>query len=731
MNSLVPVNQSRVIATVPVKEWFSAQEIADALVRLRLNVMPQTKQGVINYIKRNDWHSFADQHRERSARGGGYEYHISLLPDALRAAILAERSTEITLVETQAKKNRELAKRSALSTATLSARQREVMNARATILSAIEMLQVRHGMSQRQAIQAFIADPDAVGIFDALIVTANDRASNRASSRGATVSRATIYDWFKKRDEIGLGALAPLPTKEKQEIPSWFWQFLRFYAQPQKPALSESLEKFLKVWPAKLPKPNYDQVRRLMTRLDESFGTLERHRGREGSLTLKSRMAYVMRSTDDLLPTCVYTADGKTFDAEVQHPIHGQPFRPEITSIVDVATRKCVGFSIGLAENTIGVVDALRHACEMNGIPAIFYVDRGPGFKNETLDNHLTGVIGRLGITKLHSLPYNSQARGIIERFNGSVWNPLAKEFSTYIGADMDRQAKQRSFKETRRELKAFGTSRSLPSVEEFLTACRNAIASYNAKPHSELPGKMSPNQYWEYHQSKGFEIVPVLESESNDLFRPYVRRKTNRALVEFIGNSYFHLDLERYHGEYVLVGYDIHDASKVWVREIETMDGEEAMGRLICIAIFAGNEERYIPLTMERAALEKRANARAKRLNDHLAEVEAELSPARFLEASATASMPIIDVTPEPVSAPNVEILADYQKPVEPQAPKRRTFASDEELAAWAIQNPESLTSNQVRVLRGCLQQPTAIELFRLSGIDVDTLRNIIRAAA
>jgi len=727
MNSLVPVNQTKAIAAVPMKEWFSAQEIADAQVRLRLTVMPQTKQGVINYVKRNDWHSFAEQHREREARGGGYEYHISLFPDALRAAILAERSTEITLVETQAKKNRELAKRSALSTASLSARQREVMNARATILSAVEMLQVGHGMSRSQAIRCFVQDAEATGISEDVLATANDRAG--AASKN--ISGRTIHRWFEKRDEIGLGALAPLPTKEKQEIPAWFWQFLRFYAQPQKPALSETLEKFLKAWPAHLVAPNYDQVRRLMNRLDESFGTLERHRGREGSLTIKSRMAYVMRSTDDLLPTCVYTADGKTFDAEVQHPLHGQPFRPEITSVVDVATRKCVGFSVGLAENTIGVVDALRHACEENGICAIFYVDRGPGFKNDALDNQLTGVIGRLGITKLHSLPYNSQARGIIERFNGSVWNPLSKEFDTYIGADMDRQAKQRAFKETRRDIKTLGTSRRLPSWEQFLTACRNAIAAYNAKSHSELPGKMSPNQYWEYHQSKGFEIVPVLEAESNDLFRPYSRRKTNRALVEFLGNSYFHLDLERYHGEYVLVGYDIHDASKVWVREIEMMDGEEAMGRLICIAIFSGNEERYIPLTMERAALEKRANARAKRLNDHLAEVEAELSPARFLEASATAPMPIIDITPEPVSAPNVEILADYQRPAEPEMPKRRTFASDEELAAWAIQNPESLTSNQVRVLRGCLQQPTAIELFRLSGIDLEALRNVLRAVA
>lgn len=727
MNSLVPITQNQSTMTVGVQEWFSAQEIATALVRLRLTVMPQSKQGVINHAKRHDWNSFGDYCRKRQKNGGGIEYHMSLFPQALRDALLAERTTEITLVETQAKKSRELAKRAALSSATLSARQREVMNARATILSAVEMLQVGHGMSRSQAIRCFVLNAGIADISESIIATANDRAG----SANTNISGRTIHRWFEKRDEIGLGALAPLPTKEKQDIPSWFWQFLRFYAHPQKPTLSATLEKFLTVWPANLPKPNYDQVRRLMTRLDESFGTMERHRGREGSLTLKSRMAYVMRSTDDLLPTCVYTADGKTFDAEVQHPIHGQPFRPEITSIVDVATRKCVGFSVGLAENTIGVVDALRHACEASGIPAIFYVDRGPGFKNDVLDNQLTGVIGRLGITKLHSLPYNSQARGIIERFNGSVWNPLSKEFDTYIGADMDRQAKQRSFKETRRDLKTLGTSRRLPSWEEFLTACRNAIASYNAKSHSELPGKMSPNQYWEYHQSKGFEIVPVLESESNDLFRQYVKRKTNRALVEWLTNSYFHLDLERYHGEYVLVGYDIHDASKVWVREIEIMDGEEAMGRLICVAIFAGNEERYIPLTMERAALEKRASARARRLNDHLAEVEAELSPAGFLEASVVAPMTVIDVTPEPISALNVEVLADYQKQAQEEAPKRRTFATDEELAAWAIQNPESLTSNQVRVLRGCLQQPTAIELFRLSGIDVDTLRNIIRAAA
>ncbi|MBP1862171.1 Mu transposase C-terminal domain-containing protein [Rhizobium herbae] len=703
--------------------YMTAQEIADAAVRLKLKVMPQTKRGVQERIKALEWDKTHHcKPRPGSIGGGGLEYHISLLPDTMQAALQAELSREIVIADQQVRKAKEIAKREALSTNALTARQREVMNARSAILSAIEVHQISNGMSQRQSIQHFLADPSLFDISGSMIVRANDRATAKAS-----LSRSTIYEWFKLRDGRGVVALAPLPTKEKQEIPSWFWQFFRFYAQPQKPCLTDALNNYHKALPAHIMPPNYDQVRRLMARL----GNVEKHRGREGHLTLKSRQAYVMRSTADLLPTCVYTADGKTFDAEIAHPIHGQPFRPEITSIVDVATRRCVGFSFGLAENTIGVVDALRHACEQNGICAIFYVDRGPGFKNDVLDNQLTGITERLGITKLHSLPQNSQARGIIERFNGSVWNPLSKEFDTYIGADMDRQARQRSFKETRRDMKQIGTSRRLPSWQEFIIACKNAVASYNAKPHAALPDGMSPDQYWQYHVSTGFETVPVLEAESNDLFRPYVKRRTRRALIEFLTNSYFHLALEEFDGDDVLVGYDIHDATKVWVREIDWKSGEELMGRLICVAIFAGNEERYIPLTMERAAIEKRAASRARRLNDHLAEVEAELSPGRFLEAS---SMPVIDLEPMPVPVSNVTAISDHQPVLAPEAidvPRRKTFATDEELAAWALENPENLTVNQVRVLRQCLQRQTAIDLFRLSGIDVDALRNLIRAAA
>ena len=73
--------------------------------------------------------------------------------------------------------------------------------------------------------------------------------------------------------------------------------------------------------------------------------------------------------------------------------------------MLDVVTRKIVGWSVGLAENTVVVAEALRRACESHGIPAIFYSDRGPGYRNRQIDHATLGLCARLGITTTHSLP--------------------------------------------------------------------------------------------------------------------------------------------------------------------------------------------------------------------------------------------------------------------------------------------------------------------------------------
>lgn len=701
------------------QRYLTCQEIADAAARLNLTSVPRSKAGVQKVAKREGWADNKNLARKRtgSQGGGGFEYHVSLLPDVLQSALMGEVSKGVMIKHSADNRAVELVKRTALDTASLTARQRRVMDARSAILTAIEGVQIAGGHSRRQAILMAIEFPEQFDLKTELIETANDRSSGRAK-----LSRSSLFEWFKCRDENGVGALAPKATKEKSDIPAWFWDFMKHYARPQKPCMTEALDAFLRSNSRPNEDITYPKVRRLIAKL----GNVEKHRGREGSLTLKSRMAYVTRSTGDLLPTCVYTSDGKTFDAEIQHPIHGRPFRPEITAVVDVATRRCVGFSVGLAENAEGVVDALRHSCEQFGVPAIFYVDRGSGFKNQRLDDQLTGLMGRLGITKHHSLPQNSQARGIIERFHGSVWNPLSREFDTFVGVEMDRQARQKSFKVTRKEQREVGASKSLPSWDQFLEGCNRAITVYNSKAHSSLPNRMSPDEYWQWHVDQGFEAVTVTANESADLFRPYVKRKVRRCLIEWKTNTYFHIALQEFDGDEVLAGFDIHDGTKIWVREIDRSQGDELAGRLICIAEFAGNEERYIPLSMERDAMEKRQRARIKRLDDKKIAVNEELQTNHFLEAQATPQAPFIEEFLEPVT-----VMDNCMDAPQMAASKQLKFSTDAELARWVIENPEELKGSQRSALEMCLSDYADRQLLLDQGIDVERLIAILRHAA
>ena len=49
----------------------------------------------------------------------------------------------------------------------------------------------------------------------------------------------------------------------------------------------------------------------------------------------------------------------------------------------------------------------------------------------------------RMGTEIRHSIAYNSQARGMIERVHQTIWIRLAKKLPTYMEADMDSQARQ------------------------------------------------------------------------------------------------------------------------------------------------------------------------------------------------------------------------------------------------------------------------------------------------
>ena len=373
------------------------------------------------------------------------------------------------------------------------------------------------------------------------------------------------------------------------------------------------------------------------------------------------------------------------------------------------------------------MLDAARHAFETSGLCDIWYVDRGKGFNNQTFDAELTGFLARLNVTKENSLPYNSQARSIIERLHQSIWVRGAKTLRIYMGGAMDDEARQRAFKVTRRDIRRVGRSRHLMDWPKFLVWAEAQIEAYNDRPHSALlrirdaeTGKRrhrSPNEAWAAAKAKGWQPDTLSEAEAADLFRPYERRSVRRAMVSLFGNSYFHIDLEAYHGEDVLVGYDMHDACRVWVRDLQE--------RLICVAEFEGNSRAYFPVSAVEAAHERRIKGRLRRVEAKKAEIEAERGSAPVVEQDAAplsveqkAEADIyLRQLAEPKPKEELFVAADDKRPF---------FRDDYAWLAWLLANAEAVTDHDRRLLRQELQRQSVRIDLEMQGFDLETLRDL-----
>lgn len=658
----------------------TAREIAAALGK--------TRQTIAKRAVTESW-----PHEVQPTRGGKRKvFPLARLPREVCAAVLLLRAgaDETAAARPLAVASSASAPQSASSLAEQDSTgfkgwQRKVMHARKRVLDSIAQLAC--GMPQAHAIQTLIAHA-MQNRLAAPLQQAVRIANARRGRNGHKLHPATFMRWKRRYKTGGIAALAPA-AQDKFKIPTWGAVLLSLWQRPQKPSLAYALEKLAQQLPAGTRTPSASMARRFLKRM----ATSEREAGRMLPRELKALKPFVRRDASELEPGDVYTADGHTFDAEVANPIHGQPFRPEITTVIDWVTRRIEGWSAGLAESAWTVADAWRHAVETGGVNTLFYVDRGSGFNSEPITGPVTGIEARLGVTVTNSLPYNSQARGVIERSHKTVWVRLAKEFHTYIGADMDPQAAKKVYKLTRADVRATGRSPLLPAWPEFLTRCEAAVAAYNARPHRGLPkardlegGRMrhlSPNEMRARFIERGFEPEMLPAAVAADLFRPYREATTLRGEVRLFNNIYFDGALAPYHGERVRVGYDIHDASRVWVRD--------ATERLICVAKFEANKRAAFQQPVIEQAMEKRVAARQRRLEARLEEVRAELDPPLTLEYQDAIELPAMrSPLPEPEQ---IHVLAEVERLA--VAFKRPMFDTDYQKYEWLLDHQELWTED------------------------------------
>ncbi|WP_032242272.1 Mu transposase C-terminal domain-containing protein [Escherichia coli] len=620
--------------------------------------MPGTAQGVRYSIRKL---ASSEHFRRKRAGSKTIEYSIDCLPPvtqrALRerhvAQLMATAPQEITTqppVKRERKQNvvqpveayRGSPQLVEERLNALTENQRKVAEARIALVCEVLRISQEPGFSCASAIR-FIVSRLAQGNLEerleSLAITANAR-----KGKERTLSAITLKRWvaeFNKAQNAAERLLLLAPGKRdevKVEEISWLPEFLAQYRQANGRPMSEAYEDFVAEWQCRHADepymlevmPSYDVVRYAMKKLPE----VVKQKGRVTGSEYRQLEGFTRRDWTVMPVNYVWIGDGHGMKLKCAHPIHGRPFSPEVTFVIDGGTRFVVGWSLDLAENVFAVAGAIRHGIRNHGKPFLYYSDNGSGETADMLDKEVVGILPRLGIKHPTGIAGNPQGRGIIERLNRTLPMRIARRYRTYFGKGADRE----SLRVLNRDLRsAFNplqqekplndrqkaAMRELPSWAELIEAIREGVEWYNNRPHSELPMKPNGRHYSpaEFRKKRlaeeDTEIEWLSDLELRDMFRPMVERPVRRCEIQWLNNIYYAPELRDEHGRKVLISYDIHDAERITVRRKDDS--------FICEAIWNGNKRAAFPVSAEYHKQQQRIKGMRKRAEEKIRDAEDE----------------------------------------------------------------------------------------------------------
>lgn len=609
-----------------LKTHYSAKE----LLNLSLSCLPNSVQGIIYQAKKNGWAT-----QKRVGKGGGVEYAVSTLSEDVQTAIRDRFAVAVI------SKPKQLPTVKNLNLGDLTTKQREIADARMALVAYVsELEQVQ---SRIKAITHLCNAAKCGEISEDLMALISKANSKNGNNCGRVLSPRTLNQWVIdyhkcKTAEERLRALAPSQRQaDKVEGIWWMSWFMGIYRQTNGISVVDAYRIFETEWLTR--HENDDMLREMLPSLDRvrrALAKLPLHIREFGRLTgskYKGLLPYVERDWSLFKANDIWIGDGHSLKMKVAHPIHGRPFTPELTMIIDGASRKIVGWSLALSESAFAVLDALRHAISQHGLPCIYYSDNGGGEKNILLDAEVTGILPRFSIYHATGIAGNPQGRGIIERLNKTVGKRIAQRFPTYYGADADPDSKRRMLQSmislsnakkgavlTPLQRKA---KEKLVSWEELMVGIQEVIDWYNNEHvHSEI--RCTPAVKYERVTNPEL-IVYLSDVELRDIERPHFKRVTKRGLIEWKNHKYFHLELLNHQGKEVVVGVDIHNADFVQVRTLD--------GRFICNAEFEAHKKAAFPVPMVEQQRENRAKGRLNRIKHRENEILDELNPVITIE--------------------------------------------------------------------------------------------------
>ncbi|GGB55340.1 transposase [Roseibium aquae] len=546
-----------------MKLWHTAQDLAD----LKLDGFPGTKRGVHKLIEREGW---ADtplcRRRSGSLGGGGFEYHIDLLPLPQKLAYAA-RFICVEPDDFACETHEDL-----------TTRERTTRDARLIVLKVAERFHKQSGMGQAVSdhlfSQAYRAGQVAVPEWVHAEIT--------------SLSRRTLSRWraHMKRDLNRLGSDPSFARKGKgildraEQGRLRAWCLALHASNPFLAAKHIRTAALAEFGPSVLIDGKQGQRRVAMPPLRTFQDALKRwketHRNELLKITdpdaYKSTIRFAATGANrrerlnevweiDASPSDVMTTDG----------------RKTIYAAIDLYSRRCL-LLICDTPRAAAVGLLLRKCLMAWGVPEEIVTDNGSDFVARATKR----LLDALGIEHDPCEPHAPEQKGTVERLIGTFQRDCAATLPGFIGHNVaDRKViearKAFSARLGTEDAKLFHVEMSAAELQA--EADRWALQQYAHTPHAGLKGKtpFQAAQAWngDLRAIKDPAVLDVLLAPvpgSDGL------RRVTKLGIRVDGSQYLTGDVMP--GRTILCRHNPDDLGRLWLFE---PDGETYLGEALC----------------------------------------------------------------------------------------------------------------------------------------------------
>lgn len=521
------------------KLWFTASELAD----LQLSGLPKDKRSINRLADKERWSIAVDGNgaplaRRHTGQGGGFEYHVELLPASARADLARLGGT------------------SGDASAADAAQPGEASQLWAWLATQPET--VRSEAQRRTAILA------RIDLFTGSNMNVSAAVNVVAASEN--ISPQTLWNWRKlvkgapHADRLPLLAPRRSGGGIEAEIDPEAWQeLLSDYLRLSQPSFSSCYERAKER--AAAHGKTLPHSRTLWRKLQREVPAQVIVMRREGEEALRKMLPPQIRSVADLHAMELVNIDGHRCDVFVRWP-DGRIIRPTMVAIQDVYSRKFLSWRIAESEDMGTARLVFADLFQQWGIPKGLLSDNSRAFASKWLtggaktrfrfkirDEDPIGVLVALGVNIHWAKPYRGQSK------------PIERGFRDFCDAIAKHPAFEGAYTGNKPDAKPENYGSKAVDYDTFLRVWNEGVAAHNRKlgRRSEMAGgRDSFDQVFEKSYARSAIGKATEEQLRLALFAAdQVRADRKSGAITLAGNRYWSQELSMIRGEQVTVRFD------------------------------------------------------------------------------------------------------------------------------------------------------------------------------